>query len=374
MPSHSIPSSSTFHGRRLLIPNLQPAFSAWKQGINPLHEQVKQAVDVRLAELLLSEDSGAEVDKEREERRILETATLEKVKAADIGLFAAGLFPDAPYDILEIAAFYNVWVFLWDDAIDGGDGDLSDAEAYCRQSVAFVERSLGSSTGVDSTPSPAAAPTKVCASFGDVGKRLRELCAGREELTGELAGRLKEYMEGCVTEYRARLLGRVPSVEEFYGWRLKTSSVEVFLVLTRILNHITLPDEILALKEVSEMGLSINKLLIQINELFSFKKELKDGAFSNLIPITMCALDTDLQGAVDHIIQDIHQCIQDFDRSAAAVRARVAKKYPDSLDQFDKMVGGYQAVATTVLNFSIRSPRYGLLKYRQLDGSFVVEL
>lgn len=90
MPSHSIPSSSTFHGRRLLIPNLQPAFSAWKQGINPLHEQVKQAVDVRLAELLLSEDSGAEVDKEREERRILETATLEKVKAADIGLFAAG--------------------------------------------------------------------------------------------------------------------------------------------------------------------------------------------------------------------------------------------------------------------------------------------
>jgi hypothetical protein len=96
-----------------------------------------------------------------------------------------------------------------------------------------VERSLGRFTDVDNTPSPAAAPTKVCASFGDVGKRLRELCAGREELTGELAGRLKEYMEGCVTEYRARLLRRVPSVEEFYGWRLKTSSVEVFLVLTR---------------------------------------------------------------------------------------------------------------------------------------------
>jgi hypothetical protein len=32
---------------------------------------------------------------------------------------------------------------------------------------------------------------------------------------------------------------------------------------SRILNHITLPDEILASKEVSDMGLSINKLLIQ---------------------------------------------------------------------------------------------------------------
>jgi hypothetical protein len=134
--------------------------------------------------------------------------------------------------------------------------------------------------------------------------------------------------------------------------------------------------------------------LPRINELFSFKKELvslpcprntipqnmlltarqKDGAFSNLIPITMRALDTDLKGAVGHIIKDIHQCIQDFDRNAAAVRLLAAEKYPDSLDQFDKMVGGYQAVATTVLNFSIQSPRYGLLKYRQPDGSFVVEL
>jgi hypothetical protein len=90
MPQHAIPSSSTFHGDRLLIPNLQPAFSSWKQGINPLHGRVKQAVDARLTELLLSEDGGVEEDKQREQRRILERAKLEKVKAADIGLFAAG--------------------------------------------------------------------------------------------------------------------------------------------------------------------------------------------------------------------------------------------------------------------------------------------
>jgi hypothetical protein len=63
----------TLSGQVLHIPNLGPAFASWKQGVNPLHERVRHAVDVRLAGLIGNNER-----------------VLAKVRAADIGLFAAG--------------------------------------------------------------------------------------------------------------------------------------------------------------------------------------------------------------------------------------------------------------------------------------------
>jgi hypothetical protein len=65
-------SVDSLRGQCLRIPNLLPAFASWKQGVNPLHGQVKQAVNARLDGLLSNEK------------------VLAKVKAADLGLFASG--------------------------------------------------------------------------------------------------------------------------------------------------------------------------------------------------------------------------------------------------------------------------------------------
>ena len=65
-------TANALRGQQLCIPNLLPAFAAWKQGINPSYARVKQAVDERLEGLVGDE------------------RVLMKVKAADIGLFAAG--------------------------------------------------------------------------------------------------------------------------------------------------------------------------------------------------------------------------------------------------------------------------------------------
>ena len=65
-------AATALRGQQLCIPNLQPVFSVWKQGINPSYERVKQSVDERLEGLVGDE------------------RVLVKVKAADIGLFAAG--------------------------------------------------------------------------------------------------------------------------------------------------------------------------------------------------------------------------------------------------------------------------------------------
>jgi hypothetical protein len=89
----------------------------------------------------------------------------------------------------------------------------------------------------------------------------------------------------------------------------------------------------------------------------------------------MRASNSDLEGAVHTVIQDIYTSIRDFDQNASSVRMVVGlEEKTGALEQLDKLIGAYQAVATTVLHFSIQSPRYGLLKDRQEDGSFVVDL
>ncbi|KAL2136446.1 hypothetical protein VTI74DRAFT_3679 [Chaetomium olivicolor] len=350
-------SAENLCGKQFRIPDLRPAFASWNQGLSPHYPQIKQVVDARLEGLI------------RNER------VLAKVKAGDIGLFASGWFPTAPYRHLKTVALYCVWLFLWDDAIDGGAAPTTAgtglaAEEYCRRSVGFVRYHLG----LDEPGAPAPpAPTKVCGSFAEVGRRVCE-CCGAEDRRG-LFEHLGEYMEACVTEYRWRLSGRAPGVDEFYGWRLRTSSVDVMLDFCRMLNGITLPKDVLEAKELAAMGLSVNKLLILINELFSLKKELKDGAFGNLIPITMRSLGLDLEAAVNNVVQDIHSCIRDFEDSSSALQTTATREHgQDVASQLRLLIEAYQAIATTVLKFSVQSPRYGLLKDRQEDGSFLVTL
>jgi hypothetical protein len=125
-----------------------------------------------------------------------------------------------------------VWLFLWDDAIDGADSSgvgAVAAEEYCQQSVDFVRSCL--QLDDERGTAEAKAPTKVSGSFAEVGRRIGEYCGPEERRV--LFQHLREYMEGCVTEYKWRVSGKVPSVEEFYSWRLRTSSVDVMLDLCR---------------------------------------------------------------------------------------------------------------------------------------------
>lgn len=89
----------------------------------------------------------------------------------------------------------------------------------------------------------------------------------------------------------------------------------------------------------------------------------------------MAASNCDLEGAVSSLTQDILNCIREFDINASATQVRVATEHgPGVSGHLDTLIGAYQAVATGVLCFSIHSPRYGILKYRQADGSFLVDL
>jgi hypothetical protein len=89
----------------------------------------------------------------------------------------------------------------------------------------------------------------------------------------------------------------------------------------------------------------------------------------------MRSLGVDLEGAVQSIVKDIYARVDSFGHNAATLRERAAQEYgPEVAAQLTRLIEAYQGIATTVLHFSMDSPRYGLLKDRQEDGSFVIVL
>jgi hypothetical protein len=87
----------------------------------------------------------------------------------------------------------------------------------------------------------------------------------------------------------------------------------------------------------------------------------------------MRSLNLDLDAAAQSVVQDIYDCVSIFDGNATILRRTAHKEHGQEVaDHLGTLIRAYQVIATTVLNFSVLSPRYGLLEDRQEDGSFLV--
>jgi len=164
-----------------------------------------------------------------------------------------------------------VWLFFWDDFVDGsgdvaaaaegGDGgdEAARAERYRDQSLEFVRfHLLGGAVG-EGEPG---ALNAICGLFAEVAKRVRIVCGDDEAQRWGLFRSIEAYMDGCVVEARWRASGGLPRSVEFYGFRLHTSAVEMLLDVSRMLNRIELPTSILGSGEVKKMRTCANKISI----------------------------------------------------------------------------------------------------------------
>jgi hypothetical protein len=75
-----------------------------------------------------------------------------------------------------------------------------------------------------------------------------------------LCASIEAYMEACAVEARWRVSGVLPSVKQFYEFRLRTSAIEMLLELTGMLNLVRLPANITGMGEVRQMRTSANKI------------------------------------------------------------------------------------------------------------------
>jgi hypothetical protein len=111
-----------------------------------------------------------------------------------------------------------------------------------------------------------------------------------------------------------------------------------------------------------------------VNDILSLKKELKDDTLMNLVVLTMEETGQSLPAVVNTLTGELHQNGKNFDNAAASLREK-AKAYSQSVQaDVEKVIEAYQLIITSVYTWTCESPRYGMARYKQEDGSFVIPL
>lgn len=130
-------------------------------------------------------------------------------------------YPDAEWAELEVATAYSVWIFVWDDEVDGHDTETSNnadlTRRYAQRSRAYIRQSLGLDHAGEHPWQPMAAPPLNMVLFEEVG---RSLVAGTDvEQRTRFLQHMEHFMCQVGVEHTWRLRGEVPSVEKYLEMR-----------------------------------------------------------------------------------------------------------------------------------------------------------
>jgi hypothetical protein len=149
---------------------------------------------------------------------------------------------------------FLVWIFLWDDEIDHGegkngisiDGDL--AQRYCQESLDYISWCLGLSGEEEKEPRCRISTMPL---FKDMSRCLREGMdlPERQNFFWELDG----YVQQCLIEQTGQQFGYIPTPDEYTRMRLGTSGITPGLAFAVYTSGVKLPQEIMESLEMRSL-------------------------------------------------------------------------------------------------------------------------
>lgn len=350
--------SASLRGQTLHAPSWGRIFDHWYSDCNPLYSELIQYVD----EIL--------------ERHVKDPVMLMKLKKTDFALFISRWWPKADRELLRMVTLYTLWMFLFDDTIDAeivpGEtsiaSNLDMATQFRTTALDFIKYELG--LVVDGETAPAV-PDMTCELFQEVSPFFRERMSQTQ--VQDFWHGLQVFIESNAPEQEQRLSGKVPTVKEFYTWRMGTTAIDSMCALGFAMSGAkTLPSELA--EEDQILRDETNRNTIYVNDILSLKKEIKDDTLVNLVVITMKETDKDLNTVIDLITDQMREGGRNFDQAAARMRFKAKALGPEVLADANKAIEAYELIMTSVWTWTMESPRYGLEKFRQEDGSFSIPL
>ncbi|KAI0468831.1 isoprenoid synthase domain-containing protein [Xylaria cf. heliscus] len=271
-------------GRTARIPDLRPIFEGWKgihhRHISPYVGHLRKKVDERIQSLNFSDPKRKRLEK------------------ADFGLFTALWWPEASFERIQILAYLVIWLFTWDDEIDEPTGayseDFNGAQILLRPQNGLVQ------------------------SFDVVGLALRECydVKKRQRFRDEIA----KFMDASEAEQRARLHGEVPTIEDYWAFRLGTSAVYIRSAAGEYSMGVHLPQEVMDSRAMRALWDETNIIISITNDLLSLRKEIRLGCIDSIVPLTF-ALTNDLHKAISRSVAALSASKQRFDEAAIALLA-----------------------------------------------------
>ncbi|KAF7504832.1 hypothetical protein GJ744_001698 [Endocarpon pusillum] len=277
-----------------------------------------------------------------------------ELKKADFALGAASIWPRAAWDEYLVLTYLMLLVFVWDDEIDMPAAPLASdfqaAESFRRETMSFVKNSLGfGEKGV--LPRSRNATISV---FELISGPLRKVYT-RDQLASFLH-ELTFSLEMSKVEQEYSLSDRIPTISEYWAFRMGTSGVGAFLAMAEYSIRSRLPRPIINSPEMKVIWDETNLMSSLINDILSVKKEVVAGSILGLVPL-LCMQNPDAQAAIDSAVKALHDSVKRF-RTAEGQLLRRTARDPKTQENLSNYINVCKENVTGFLNWCSRTPRY----------------
>ncbi|MDX2972923.1 terpene synthase family protein [Kribbella solani] len=245
------------------------------------------------------------------------------LEAFDLPLCAAGIFPDATPEQLDLASAWLAWGTYADDyypAVFGRRRDLAGARvSNQRLSAIMAVDSLGPSVppdprGISGVPTAPVGALEV--SLADIWQRT---AAG---MTVEQQRAFKQTVdsmtESWLWELANQAQNRIPDPVDYIEMRRRTFGSELTMSLCRIGHGERVPAEVYRSRPIQAMENAAADYACLLNDLFSYHKEIQyDGDFHNGVLVVQNFLACDKERAVAMVNELMTARMQQFEQVVA---------------------------------------------------------
>ncbi|KAL9115819.1 MAG: hypothetical protein Q9227_000187 [Pyrenula ochraceoflavens] len=271
-------------GKRVYIPDLKRVFQGW-----PGIDVPKANANLGALELAVNERLRSVYLDERKQR---------KLKAADFALFSALWWPSAPFEELCTLAFFIIWLFTWDDEVDESTGSFTDgleaAQGFREHTVRYIAEFLGV-TDQYTLDQPS-----------------NEIIGNQRE---RFFRAIVHFIMMTQKEQEMRLSDRIPSLAEYWSYRMGTSGVYTAMALVEYSTMSHLPRMILDAPLMQVICDETTVIIAVTNDILSLKKEIEDGSVGSIVPLTT-ASGKSVQESVDEAVDILEKSRHRFDKAA----------------------------------------------------------
>ncbi|XXG98202.1 hypothetical protein Hte_004523 [Hypoxylon texense] len=353
MHSHSEKElvSKRLKGQKLVIPDMRPIFAHWPSGRNENYQAMKDIVDKRLADQSIKEEAR------------------KAFSDMNPALLAAAWWPTASMKRYQVMVDLIIWFGYWDDLIENLAPDPTAAEGLRAATKVLVCQSLGLAGPDDGEDVTISNP--LIHGFQSIAK---EICAVYdEEQRRTLLEHFDQYIDSTRLEAEADRSDKLPSLKRYWEVRTLTSGMGALLGFTEFAVQAKLPTSFVRSAAYETLWVTTIVINSIVNDLISFKKEMKAGSVLSSVAILYHVVDN-LDAAVQMSLAHLRILVDEFDRTANAVLARSPLLGPAEIDAVSRVVDALRMVNTGNLEWSLQSERYGVGQFVTAAGQIELVL
>ncbi|KAI1460328.1 terpenoid synthase [Annulohypoxylon moriforme] len=330
-------------GQRLCIPDMRPIFAHWPCGQNENYEAMKEVIDKRLAAQPMKEEAR------------------KAFTNMNPALLAATWWPSTPKDHYRIMIEFIIWFGYWDDLVEQLAPNPNAAEDLRRATKALVRKSLGLDQPGEDDSLPS---NPLVLGFERIAA---EACADfDEEQRRTLLGHFDRYIDATQLEAEADLSERLPSLKRYWEVRILTSGMGTLLGFTEYAAQARLPPRLASSTLYETLWMTAIVINSIVNDLISFKKEMKAGSVLSSVAILYQQVDN-LDAAVQMSVAHLRILVEEFDRTANTMLSEFPLN-PEEVDAVSRIIDVFRTVNTGNLEWSLQSKRYGVSQFITDDG------